>query len=439
MSSPQSVDALKDQPSGSQRGWMTYGRVRWVIVGLLFLATAINYIDRQTLSVLSPILREEFGLSESDYSNIVSAFLLSYLVMYTVSGRMIDRFGARFGATACVLWWSVATMLTAVARGPFSLGAFRFLLGIGEPGIFPAGLKVCGEWFPRRMRALATGIFSSGVSIGAIVATPLVAWLALKWGWRVAFILPGLIGLVWVPLWLWIYRSPEKHPALTQEERAMLAEEAPAGERQPWKVLLRQRKVWGLVLPRFASDPVWYFYLFWLPDYFQRIRHLSLVEIGIYGWIPFLFADLGNIAGGAMSDALIRRGWATPRARFAVLAMVGVLAPFGALVGTIQSTAGAIAITCLITFLCQAWATNIATLAADLSDRSATGTVMGMMGTAGGLGGMLFAQLLGFTIAAFGYSSAFGLAAVLHPLAALSLFLLLRPWLGKAANQRVES
>jgi len=439
MTSPQTVNALKERPPGFRTGWITYGRLRWGIVGLLFLATAINYIDRQTLSVLSPVLRKELGLSEADYSNIVSAFLLSYLVMYTVSGRLIDRFGARFGATACVLWWSLATMLTAVAKGPFSLGAFRFLLGIGEPGVFPAGLKVCGEWFPRRMRALATGIFSSGVSIGAIVATPLVAWLALTWGWRAAFMAPGLVGLLWVPLWLWIYRSPEKHPALTQEERAMLAEEAPVGECPPWKSLLRQRKVWGLVLPRFASDPVWYFYLFWLPDYFQRIRHLSLSEIAIYGWVPFLFADLGNVAGGAISDGLIRRGWSTPRARFAVLAMVGVLAPFGALVGTIQSTAGAIAITCLITFLCQAWSTNIATLAADLSDRSETGTVMGMMGTAGGLGGMLFAQMLGFTITAFGYSSAFCLAAILHPLAAFSLLLLLRPWLGKAAHQRAES
>lgn len=410
---------------------MTYPRARWMIVGLLFLATAINYIDRQTLSVLSPLLRKELGLSEADYSNVVSAFLLSYLVMYTVSGRLIDRVGARFGATACVLWWSVATMLTAVARGPFSLAAFRFLLGVGEPGIFPAGLKVCGEWFPRRMRALATGLYSSGVSVGAIIATPLVAWIALKWGWRAAFVLPGLVGLIWIPFWLWLYRTPEQHPCVTPEERAMLAGEAPAGERKSWKELLRQRKIWGLVLPRLASDPVWYFYLFWLPDYFQRIRHLSLAEIGIYGWIPFLFADFGSVGGGALSDALIRRGWTTPRARFAVLAMVGILAPFGALVGFIDSTAGAIAVTCLIAFLCQAWSTNIATLAADLSDRAETGTIMGMMGTAGGLGGMAFAQVLGFVIAALGYSSAFCLAAVLHPIAAISLFLLLRPWLGK--------
>lgn len=406
-----------------------YSQARWAIVALLFLATVINYVDRQALSILAPTLRKELNLSESDYANIVSAFLLSYLVMYTVSGRLIDRFGARIGAVACVTWWSIATMLTAFARGPWSMAAFRFLLGVGEPGIFPSGLKACGEWFPKSMRALPTGIFSSGVSVGAIIAAPLIAWITLQFGWRAAFFIPGLIGLAWVPLWWIVYRSPSKHPALTQQEREMLESEAPVGERKSWKELLRQRKVWGLVLPRLASDPVWYFYLFWLPDYFQRIRHLSLVEIGIYGWIPFLFADFGNIFGGAASDWLVRHGWTAARARTAILISVGCLAPFGALVGFIDSTAGAIAITCLITFLCQAWSTNIATLAADLSDRSETGTVMGMMGSAGGIGGMVFAQALGVIIAIFGYSSAFIFAAILHPIAALTLFLLLRPWI----------
>lgn len=413
---------------------LSYGKVRWMIVALLFVATVINYVDRQTLSVLSPILRKEFNLSESDYSNIVSAFLFSYLIMYTVSGRLIDRFGVRIGAAACVAWWSIASMLTALARGPFSLAGFRFLLGVGEPGIFPAGLKACGEWFPKSMRALPTGIFSSGVSIGAIIATPLIAWITLQFGWRWAFIIPGAIGLLWIPLWWWVYRSPANHPAVTPADLATLDLATSSDQPKSWRDLLRQRKVWGLVLPRLASDPVWYFYLFWLPDYFQRIRHLSLAEIAIYGWIPFLFADLGNVLGGAISDWLIRRGWTAARARCAVLIGVGMLAPFGACVGFVESTAGAIAITCLITFLCQAWSTNIATLAADLSDRSETGTVMGMMGSAGGVGGIVFAQVLGLAIAAFGYSSAFIFAAILHPLAAITLCLLLKPWLTRSAT-----
>ena len=408
---------------------LNYGQARWIIVGLLFVATVINYVDRQTLSVLSHTLREELKLTESDYANVVSAFLLSYLVMYTVSGRLIDRFGVRIGATVCVAWWSVASMLTGFATGPLSLAGFRFLLGVGEPGIFPAGLKACGEWFPKTMRALPTGIFSSGVSIGAIIAAPLIAWITMQFGWRAAFIIPGAVGLLWIPLWWWIYRTPAEHPAVTPKDLEQLDQAAPSGERKRWRDVLGQRKVWGLVLPRLASDPVWYFYLFWLPDYFQRIRHLSLAEIAIYGWIPFLFADLGNVLGGAISDWLIRRGWPVARARFAVLACVGILAPFGALVGFVHNTAGAIAITCLITFLCQAWSTNIATLAADLSDRTETATVMGMMGSAGGLGGIIFSQLLGVTIVALGYSSAFILAAALHPLAALTLFFILRPWI----------
>jgi ACS family hexuronate transporter-like MFS transporter len=406
-----------------------YNKIRWWIVGLLFFVTLINYVHRQTLSVLSPTLRTELRLSEADYANIVSAFLLSYLIMYTVSGRLIDRIGVRLGLVLCVAWWSVAAMLTGVAQGVWSLMGLQFLLGMGQPGVFPGGVKACAEWFPKKMRALPTGIFSSGVSIGAIIVVPLVAWITLQLGWRAAFILPGAVGLFWIPLWWAIYRSPSQHPSLRPEERTMLEEELPSGGRKSWRELLSQRKVWGLVLPRLASDPVWYFYLFWLPDYFQRERHLSLAEIGIYGWIPFLFADLGSILGGMASDWFIRRGWPAARARFVVLGVVGLLAPFGIVVGFVQSTAAAIAITCLITFLCQAWSTNIATLNADLCGRDDTGTVMGLMGTVGGIGGMLFAQVVGFSISRFGYSSAFVLAALLLPVAAIVLFLILRPWL----------
>lgn len=412
-----------------------YRTTRWWIVGLLFVATVFNYIDRQTLSILSTTLRTELHLTDADYANAVSAFLFSYLLMYTVSGRLIDRYGVRWGVSVCVAWWSIAAMLTAFARGATSLAFCRLLLGVGEPGIFPAGVKACGEWFPRAKRALATGIFSSGGAVGAVIAAPLVAWMTLHFGWRAAFILPGLAGLLWLPLWLAVYRHPSVHPAVTPAERAEL-DAGVVGRKSPaWRDVLRRRAVWGLVLGRFASDPVWYFYLFWLPDYFQRIRHLSLAEIGLYGWIPFLTADLGNILGGMASDALIRRGWPVQRARFAVLLSVACLAPLGACVGFMHSTAAAIACTCLITFLCQAWSTNMATLSADLSDRSETATVLGMMGTAGSLGGLVFAQVLGVSIAALGYTSAFVMAAVLHPLGALALFLCLRPQLRQLSSR----
>lgn len=405
---------------------MGYRRLRWVIVGLLAVSTVLNYIDRQTLSILSTTLRRELRLSESDYANAVTAFLLSYTVMYSLAGRLMDRIGLRIGIAACISWWSIATMLTSLARGASSLALCRFLLGVGEPGIFPGGVKACGEWFPRGERALATGVFSSGSALGAVLAPPLIVWITLQFGWRYAFLLPGAVGLLWIPLWVYVYRSPNIHPGLSAEERSLLAAENEATPGRPWLTMLRERVVWSLVLPRFVGDSVWYFYLFWLPDYLQRERNLSLAEVGFYGWIPFLFADLGNIGGGAASDFLVRRGWAPMKARGALLAGVGLLSPLGAFVGLVPQTATAIAVTCLIACLTQVWSTNTATLSADLFPANERSTVMGMMGTAGALGGILFAQALGWTISSFGYGSAFLLAAVLHPLAVLLLFLLKR-------------
>ena len=411
---------------------MGYRSVRWWIVALLFFATVINYIDRQTLSILSATLRTELNLTDSDYANAVSAFLFSYLIMYTVSGRLIDRWGVRWSVTACVAWWSVAAACTAFARGPLSLAFLRSMLGIGEPGIYPGGVKACGEWFPPEKRAFATGLFSSGSAVGAIIAAPLIAWITIRFGWQAAFVIPGILGLLWIPLWLAVYRHPSVHPAVTHVELSGLDAGTVGSAPARWKDVLQKRPVWALVLSRLVSDPVWFFYLFWLPDYFQRIRHLSLAEIGLYGWIPFLFADFGAVFGGMASDRLVKRGWSPPRARFAILCGVALIAPFGAMVGFIENTAVAIGVTCAITFLCQAWSTNMATLAADLSERRETATVMGMMGTAGSLGGLIFAQVLGVTIGLFGYTSAFGMAALMHPIALLILFVLLRPTLRTA-------
>lgn len=390
---------------------------RWFILGLLFLATVINFIDRQTLSILAPTLRRELSLSEIDYANVVTAFLISYTVMYSVAGRLLDRFGARWGLAACVGWWSLATMLTGRATSALSLASFRFSLGVGEPGIFPGGVKVCGEWFSQRLRAFAIGVFSSGSAVGALLAPPLIAWITLRHGWRQAFLLPGAVGILWIPFWLLVYRPYSAK--INLDAKAV----EPA---RSWGQLSRERRVWALVLPRLVSDPVWYLYLFWLPDYLQRVRGLSLKEIGLYGWIPFLFADFGAMGGGALSDWLIRRGWRPHRARIALLVTVGCLAPVGALVGFLPTAPMAIALTCLIAFLTQCWATNTSALTADTFQGAETGTVAGMMGTAGSLGGILFAQSLGAAIAKFGYSSAFILGAVMHPMAVVLLLCLYR-------------
>jgi ACS family hexuronate transporter-like MFS transporter len=397
---------------------MDDNRKRWVIVALLGAATTINYIDRQTLSILSPLLRREFHLTEQDYSNVVTAFLVSYTVMYAVGGRIMDAIGVRVGLVLSLAWWSIATMLTGFARGPLSLGVFRFLLGVGEPCVYPAGVKVCGEWFPDRLRGTATGIFSAGSAMGAILAPPAIAWITLEFGWRYAFLIPGLLGLIWLPVWWATYRP-------------VASGRGPESSGATWRQLLQQRTVWGLVLSRLFSDPVWYFYLFWLPDYLQRERHLSLAQVGIYGWIPFLFADLGNVGGGYLSDFLIGRGIAPAKARIVVLAGVACLAPIGALAGVAPSAAGAIAVTCLVAFLTQCWSTNTATLISDVLPHSARGSAMGLMGTAGSLAGACFAQVLGFVIGRFGYPAAFALAAVLHPCAIAVLVLMLWPVVAK--------
>jgi ACS family hexuronate transporter-like MFS transporter len=392
--------------------------IRWFILALLFLATAINYVDRQTLSILAPTIRAQFHLTEIDYSRVVGAFLLSYTFMYAVSGRIIDTIGVRLGMAASILWWSIATMATALARGGLSLAGLRFGLGVGEPGVYPAGLRAMAEWFPERERAMASGIFSSGSAIGALIAPPLIAFLAIRFGWRYAFLLPGTIGLLWLPIWLLAYRTPDRTTTLSDG----------GSPRRSWLALIRDRKVLAVVLPRFASDPVWYFYLFWLPDYLQRSRHFSLAKVGLYGWIPFLFADLGNVLGGVASDWLVRLGWTPARSRILILVAGACLGPFGAFVGIVDNVAVAIAITCLVAFLSQSWSTNIGTLALDVLPVSESASVIGLMGTAGSLGGILFSQVLGLVIEHFGYAPAFVLSSALQPIAAVVLLVLLRPY-----------
>lgn len=395
-------------------------RRRWAIVTLLFIASAINYLDRQTLSVLGPTLRAELHLTDQDYSNVVNAFLISYAVMYTLAGRWIDYVGVRIGMAACVAWWSIATMLTAVARGPWSLAGARFLLGIGEPGVFPAGMKACGELFPPKARAVPIGVFSSGVSVGAVLAPPIIGLLAIRFGWQAAFLIPGAIGLIWLPFWLLIYKKP------------IVNNITPAGELEiklPWREVIKQRKVWGLLFARFGSDPVWYFYLFWLPTYLQQVRGMSLTQIALFAWIPYVFADLGNVLGGAFTDWLIRRGVTPARARVTALCCVAMLAPFGAFVGFANTPAQVIAVACLIAFLCQVWSTNTATLAADICSPGERGTVMGMMGTCGSIGGIFFNFYLPAVIAWKGYSAAFVVAAMLHPVGVALLLTFLWPTL----------
>jgi len=264
----------------------TPSRLRWAMIALVFWATVINYLDRQALSVAAPVLRQEFGMTNVDYSRVVFSFMLAYTIANGISGAIIDRLGTRLGYALCIAWWSIAAVLHTLATGVWSLGAARFLLGLGEAGNWPAGVKVVAEWFPPKERALASGLFNSGSAFGAILAPPLVAWILLQFGWKTAFLAVGLTGFLWLLIWWPVYRTPAL-PA-TQQKPVTPA---------PW-ILFRQRFVWAFTLSKVFIDPVWYFYIFWFPEYLKNARGFDMASIGKYGWIPFLVAGCGNLLGG---------------------------------------------------------------------------------------------------------------------------------------------
>lgn len=405
-----------------------------MIVGWLTLSTILNLIDRQTLSILAPFLRDKFHLSQQGYSNVVTAFLIAYTVMYTVGGRFVDWIGERIGMAACILWWSVCTMLTGLAQGAWSLGIFRFLLGLGEPGNYPAALRATTRWFPKAERGLPIALFSSGSAVGNVLAPPLIAGLTLLFGWRSAFFLPGLLGLVWLGVWLAIYRAPEEYPGITPRALGQLrSDEGSATESAPmrWTSLLKQRNVLALVLSRFVSDPVWYFYLFWIPEYLKRERGFSLTDIGMYAWIPFVAGAMGGMTGGRASDVLIARGLSPVKARARVLYVSAALAPLGMLTSQVHSAAAAIFLIAIMAFVVYSWFINTAAIIPDVASANVVGSVLGFMGTAGSASGVLFSMLVGFLLSHYSYKVVFVLVGSMHLLAALILWSLM--------DERVQS
>lgn len=366
-------------------------RNAWIFVFILLGSTIINFIDRQTLSVLAPILRDEFHLSNSQYAAILNAFQISYLVMYSVGGRLADLLGVRRGMTLFVLWWSLASIAQMFVMGPRSLAACRFLLAVGEGGNWPAVVKAVGERIPGPMRSLAVGVVNSGSSLGAAIAPPLVGWLAITWGWRAAFLFTGLLGLIWLPLWLWYSR--EQGPGGLNRMAAGGLVKPP-----PWSRVFRYRQAWAVFLGRFIGDPVWFFYVFWLPEYLKRQRGLSIAAIASVAWIPFLAADAGNVAGGGATAWLMRRGWSVNRARKTVM----TVASFGAAIGIVaaydSTLAGAITCISFATFFYVCWAVNNLTLPVDFFPPSYVGTIFGFAGTGSGLGTMAAMALIGLVL-----------------------------------------
>lgn len=410
--------------------------LRWYIVGLLCLSTELNYLDRQTLSVLAQTIQDEFQISTIEYSHITSAFLISYTIMYAVSGRFVDWAGVHRSLAIFVSGWSIATILHAFARTPVHFMAVRFMLGATEPGNFPAGVKAVAEWFPMRERALAVGIFNAGTAIGAALAAPFVAFVTLTWGWRYAFVASGALGALWITAWLILYRSPEKHPWLRDEERARIVADRPVRlENQPeppmvaWRQILRMRAVWGCILARMLTDPVSYLFVFWTPKYLQQEQGFDLAAVGKYSWLPFVALALGNIAGGAIPAALVRCGVTLNRARKSTMFAASCLMPVACLL-LVQgpSPAAAVALVSMAMFAHAAWA-NI-TLPAETLPPQMLGSVTGLAGSLGGIMGILSQQAIGWTVQNISFTPVFAVCAFLH-LAAFILVCLLVGEIGR--------
>ena len=388
--------------------------LRWWIATLLFLSVVINYIDRQCLSVLAPVITKELGLSPSAYATVLNAFLGAYTVMYVGSGFLVDRWGSRLSLSLFMTWWSVANALHAFATSAWSLGAFRFLLGLGEPGNFMAGFRVVSESYETRHKAIVNGLLNAGSSLGAMIAPVLVTWLYKDLGWRGAFVICGVLGLLWVAPWWLLYR-----PLLPASQRL------PA-RKGDWFKFLQTPQSAGLFVARFLSDPVWWFYLFWLPKYLVDQRGFSLEQMALVAWLPYLSADIGAMAGGWASGRLVSAGWEPLAARRAIMIPAALLMPVSVLVGRVDSSALALGLICLVTFAHMAWKTNLATVTNDLYPPGVVGSVSGIFAFGNGLGGILFTWLTGWLVERFGYSSVFLTMGLMHPLGLLAFRALVR-------------
>jgi ACS family hexuronate transporter-like MFS transporter len=399
---------------------------RWSVCALLFFGTTINYIDRQVFSILAPDLQRAIGWNELEYASIVTAFQAAYGIGLMFAGRLLDRFGTRLGYAAALTFWSIAAMAHAAAGSALGFGAARFALGLGESGNFPAAVKTVAEWFPKKERALATGIFNAGTNVGAVAAPLLVPWLALNYGWRWAFIATGLCGFLWLIFWLAFYHRPEEHPRLTPGEFAYIrGDAAEATARVPWARLLGFRQTWVFALGKFLTDPVWWFYLFWLPKFLNAQYGLTLDRIGPPLVVVYVLADVGSIAGGWLSSSLIKRGWSINAARkTAMLACALAVTPI-IFASRASNMWVAVAFFGLATAAHQGFSANLFTLTSDLFPRNAVGSVVGFGGTAGSIGGMLVSSLAGYLLQGTGnYVPLLTMAGSMYLLALLVIHLL---------------
>ncbi len=374
------------------------GNYRWTICALIFFATTVNYLDRQVIGILKPLLKTDLGIGEAEYGYIVTAFQMAYAIGMIVAGRIIDKIGTKIGYALSLILWSIAAMAHALAKGPVGFGIARAFLGISEAGNFPAAIKTVAEWFPKKERALATGIFNSGTNIGAILAPIVVPWLAAKWGWQMAFIATGAVGFIWLIFWFIFYEVPEKQKRLSSTELAYIKSDQESEEKTsiPWLTLLQYRQTWAFVIGKFLTDPIWWFYLFWIPGWLHDVRGLDIKSFGLPLVVIYTATTIGSIFGGWLSSFMISRGIPVYKSRRRAMLLFALLVIPIVFTQTKGITLwSAIALISLAAACHQAWSANIFTTVSDMFPKNAVASVTGIGGMAGAVGGMLVAILAG--------------------------------------------
>ncbi len=417
-----------DLLSGEMRQKSTISGLRWWIIGLIFLVTCINYIDRSSIGLLVTQFGPDIGITSRQYGTIGALLLMAYTLSQSVSGRFYDRYGARLGFTVSIVIWCAAAMAHSAITGFTSFAACSFFLGLGEAGNWPGAAKVIAEWFPQKERALGMAIFNGGASMGGVVAPLLVArFLAPMVGWRISFLLVGALGFVWLVAWLAIYKPLSQNPRVSQQERSYILEGQPLVTQLPAPSLvslLSLRQTWGILLARFLVDPIWWLYMLWLPTYLKEVRHFSLKDIGASAWVPYLAAAIGSLFGGWLAGRFISHGVSINVARKSVTGAAACLMTLGILAARAESAYSALAYISIVLFGFQMWISNVQTLPSDFFSNSAVGSVAGMGGTAAGVSSLIFNLSTATLVAHFGYGVVLTIAGVLAPIGALVLIFL---------------
>jgi MFS transporter, ACS family, aldohexuronate transporter len=423
---------LPDPPRTANSVFAFIGQYRWRICALLFFATTVNYLDRQILGILAPVLQKSIGWNEAQYGYIVTAFQAAYGISILVSGRIIDLVGTRKGYSISVVIWGLASMAHSLVRTPLGFGIARFALGIGEAGNFPAAIKAVAEWFPRKERALAVGIFNSGTNCGAVMAPLMIPWIALQFGWRAAFLLTGVTDFIWLMFWLAMYRKPAAHQKVSPQELAYIQSDPPATEAPaPLSVLLMKRQTWAYSFAKIVSDPVWWFYLYWLPK-FLSTKGLSFSHLGLPLAVIYVASSTGSVAGGWLSSFLLKRNWSVNRARKTTMLLCACLAVSALFVPHVTNLWIAVALISAATAAHQGWSTNLFTTVSDMFPQRTVGSVVGIGGTISAVGSMLTALIAGMVLQRTGsYNALFFVAGIAY-LLAFSGFQLMTPRLSPA-------